>query len=352
MSTLSAVFPTLLDIARGLDPKGRAAMVAEVLQQYNAMLDDIPWVEGNLPTGHQSTIRTSKPAGSFRLLNSGVLPTKSTTGVITNTCAILEAWSQIDVDMPFNGDLAGFRFQQERGFMEGLSDTFASKLIYGDSGTTPEEFDGFASRYFSLGTTYTTSTQLIDAGGDGTDNMSIWLVCWGPGKVYGIYPKGSKAGLNMEDHGEVTITDPNNAGYFMRVYESKFQWKCGIAVDDYRYVARICNIDRSNLLTASDGSDTSANILKYMSQALDYLPPDSNVRPVFYMNRDTMSMLRIKMQDKSNLQLTTDGLAYGIDGITRRPTLQFQGIPCRRMDSLTYTETEITAGTTGPASVS
>lgn len=346
MSTLGTSRPTLLDVARSLDPDGRIAKVVRVLQQYNKMLDDIPWVEGNLATGNQTTINTSKAAPSLRSLNAGVVPTKSTVGQINDACSILENRNMIDINVAgLNGNTEAFRMQQDQLMIEGFSDSLAEHLIYGNSSDDPLEFNGFATRYFSLGTTYTTSAQMIDAGGTGSDNTSIWLVGWGEGKVSGIYPKGTMAGLRYEDLGIQDVLTNTSTGAYMRAYVSWMQWLCGLAVYDYRYVVRICNIDVSNLNTASDSSDTSANILKYMSKALDLLPDDGNARPVFYMTRNTKSMLRVKMQDKTNLHLTVENLTAP-SGITRRPELTYMGIPCRRMDSILETESTITTATT------
>lgn len=346
MSTLSTARPTLLDVARSLDPDGRIAKVVRVLQQYNPMLDDMPWVEGNLPTGNQTTIQTSKAAPSRRTLNAGVIPTKSTLGQINDACSIYENRNQIDINVArLNGNTEAFRMQQDKMMMEGFTDSLASDLMYGDSGTDATQFNGFATRYFSLGSTYVTSVQMIDAGGTGSDNTSIWLIGWGEGKVSGLYPKGSIAGLQYEDLGIQEVITNSTTGATMRAYVSWMQWLCGLAVYDYRYVVRICNIDVSNLLTASNSSDTSANILKYMSQALDYLPPDGNSNPVFYMTKNAKSMLRIKMQDKSNLHLTVENLTAP-SGITRRPELTYMGVPVRRNDALLETEATITTATT------
>lgn len=346
MSTLSTSRPTLLDVMRSLDPNGRIAKVAKVLQQYNKMLDDIPWVEGNLATGNQTTVQTSKAAPSLRALNAGVVPTKSTVGQINDACSILENRNMIDVNVAgLNGNSEAFRMQQDSMMIEGFSDSLAEHLIYGNSADDVNEFNGFATRYFSLGSTYTTSSQMIDAGGTGSDNTSIWLVGWGEGKVNGIYPKGTMAGLQYEDRGIQDILTNTSTGAYMRAYMSWMQWMCGLAVHDYRYVVRICNIDVSALNTASDSSDTSANIMKYMSKALDLLPDDGNSRPAFYMSRNTKSMLRVKMMDKTNLHLSVQDLVAP-QGITRRPELTFQGIPCRRMDSILETEATITTATT------
>lgn len=346
MSTLSTARPTLLDVMRSLDPNGKVARVAKVLQQFHPMMDDIPWVEGNLATGNQTTIQTSIPTPSLRSLNAGVVPSKGTVGQINDACSIIEDQNHVDVDVAnINGNAAAYRELQDSLKMQGFVNTLASHLIYGNSATTSTQFNGFATRYFTLGTTYTTSTNVIDAGGTGSDNTSIWLVGWGPGRVSGIYPKGSMGGLQMEDRGIENILTNTSTGAYMRAYVSWFQWKCGLAVYDWRYVVRICNIDVSNLATASDGSDSSANILKYMSMALDLLPDDGNCNPVFYMTRATKSMLRIKMQDKSNLHLTVGDLVSP-QGITRRPELMFQGIPVRRSDAILETESTITTATT------
>lgn len=347
MATLSPTgFLTLADIARFTLPNGSVSRnIAEVLAQYNDIFDDMLWREGNVDTGHVSVVRSSKPAGTWRQINQGISPSKSTGAQITNTCGSLETLSHLDALLAkLGGKKEAIRAAQDKGIMAGMADELASTLIYGDQGSAPEEFDGFASRYFSTGVTYLTSTQMIDAGGTGSDNTSIWLVCWAPDKCYGIYPKGTEAGLNMEDDGLVTIEDPNSAGTYLRMWQSHFQWLSGLVVEDYRYAARICNIDISNLETASDGTDTSANILKYMSMAMDFIPPGSDVQPVFYMNNRVRSMLRVKMDNKSNVHLTVDNVTSK-SGFGRRQ-LSFYEVPCRRIDAILNTESRILPTTT------
>ena len=59
-----------------------ATAIIELLSQTNEILDDMLVVEGNLPTGHQTTIRTGLPQATWRLLNQGVQPGKSTTALV------------------------------------------------------------------------------------------------------------------------------------------------------------------------------------------------------------------------------------------------------------------------------
>ena len=340
--------PTLLDVAKRTDPDGSIPMIAEILEEFHPLMKLIPFKEGNLTTGHQHTLRTSLPTPTFRLLNQGVTPAKSTTGQVVDTCALLESRSHVDVEIAnMNGNSAQFRMSEAKAFIQGMTNTWCDTLFTGDVSVNPEQFNGLQSRYFTLGTTYTTSTQMIDGGGTGSDNSSIWLLGLGMDSVFGIYPKGSQAGLEHMDRGIQTVADANNTGKYFEAYVDVFKWKGGLAIKDYRYVVRICNIDYSNLLTASNSSDSSANILKFMSQAIDYLPDSisSNVRPVFVMPRDVLSMLRIKMQDKSNLALGLSDV-FGESVPRHMMPVAYQGIPCLRSDSLGYAEATITTSTT------
>ena len=338
---LTTYFPTLLDVVRRQEPGGKIDIIAEILMQYHDINDDIPWKEGNLPTGNLTTVRTSNPTPTFRLLNQGVVPTKSTTGQIIDTCAIIEDRSFIDKDLAdMSGDREAFRMSEDKSKIQAFMNTFASTLIYGDTDVNPERFNGLATRYFAV-SGQTTSTNVIDALGTGSDNTSVWLLNWSEDRLFGIYPKNTKAGLSVENKGEMEILDPNTAGAYLTALVTKYQWKCGLTIRDWRDVVRICNIDKSDLDTASNSTDTSTNLLKWMSLAIDKLPPGQNGRPVFYMNNNTMGLLRIKMQDKSNIHLRLEELS-GYSPINRRPTLTFQGVPCRRVDEILNTEARVT----------
>lgn len=342
--TLATTRPTLFDVARSQDPDGKVAKVVDILYQASDILEDIPFFEGNLPTGHQMTVSRSHPAPTFRLLNQGVVPTKAIVGQLVEGCAILENRNEIDINVAkINNNTEAFRAQQDKLFIQGFMDQMATSLIYGDAGANPEQFNGLATRYFSLGTTYLTSSQMIDAGGTGTDNISIYLVNWGEG-CHGIYPKASRAGLQIEDLGIMDKLTNTTTFATMRAYVTWFQWMVGLAIPDYRNVVRICNIDKSDLITASDGTDTSANILKYMSQAMDLMPANgSSGKMCFYMNTTARGMLRVKLANKSNAALSVSDY-MGASGLARQQ-LEFYGIPCRRIDALTNTESRITVAT-------
>lgn len=329
MATLGSVL-TLQDWAKRVDPDGKVPSIVELLAQTNEVLTDMLWMEGNLPTGHRTSVRTGLPTVAWRLINDGVQPSKSTTAQVDEACGIMEAWSEVDKDLALlNGNTAAFRLSEAKAFIEAMNQEFVSTLFYGNSGVSPEEFTGLAIRYSDPAAT--NGSNVLDAGGAGADNTSIYLIGWSENSICGIFPKGSKAGLIHEDLGEVTVETTNGiGGSRMRAYQDRFQWKCGIALKDWRFVVRIGSIDVSNLV-ANSGSQ--ADIINLMIKAIHRLPNLSGVKPVFYMNRTVFQMLDIQRRDDV---IVGGGLKYEqVDGVM---TPTFRGIPIRKVDALLETE--------------
>jgi len=329
---------SLVDWAKRLDPNGTTADVVNLLSQDNEMLDDMLWVQANGPTTHRTTVITGEPSVGFRRLNQGVTPSKSTTAQIDEPMAIIETYSEIDKDLcDLNGNTAAFRLSETRPFLSAINKVAMSALLYADVTANPEKFNGLAPR-FATGTGVGYQNSMIDGGGSGTDNSSIWLVVWGQNTVHGIFPPGSSAGIVQEDKGQVTIeTATGIGGGRMEAYRTRWQWKLGLAVRDHRYVVRIPNIDVSNLV----GESSQAALIKLMSRALDRIPSFSAGKPVFYMNRTVYSMLRIQAMSNSNYALSTEN-ALDQFGNPIRGMMSFSGIPIRRVDQISNAETAVT----------
>lgn len=329
MTVLASNMLTLLDHAKRVEPNGKVGMIAELLSQTNELLTDMIFEEGNLPTGHRTVVRTGLPDVYWRLLNQGVQPSKSTTAQIDEGCGMLEAWSEVDKDLAeLNGDVGAFRFSESQSFIEAMNQEMASTLFYGNSSTSPEEFNGLAVRYSSLSAA--NAQNIIVGGSSDTDNSSIWLVCWSPRTVHGIFPKGSKAGLVHSDLGLETVeTTAGVAGSRMRAYREHFQWKCGLALRDWRYAVRIPNIDVSNLVSKSSAAD----IIELMIKAIHRIPNLKMGKPAFYMNRSVFQMLDIFSRDDV---LSGGGLKY--ENVAGMPQYSFRGIPVRVCDALTQSE--------------
>lgn len=323
---------TLIDWAKRLDPDGSTPTIVELLGQTNQILEDMLWLEGNLPTGHRTTVRTGLPTVAWRLLNQGIQPSKSTTAQIDEQCGMLEAWSEVDRDLAqLNGNVAQFRMSEAVSFIEAMNQEMASTLFYGNAGLAPEEFTGLSIRYSS--TSAANGQNIVRGGGSGSDNSSIWLIVWGANTVHGIFPKGSKAGLMHEDLGEETVeTTAGIAGNRMRAYRDHWQWKCGIALRDWRYAARICNLDISTLVAQSG----QPAIREAMIKAIHRIPTMGMGKAAFYTNRSIAQFLDIERFKGVG---TGGGMTYEV--IDGKWQASFRGIPIRTCDSLLETEATV-----------
>lgn len=336
MSVLATTNPTLLDLAKRQDPDGTIADIVEVLNQRNEILDDMSWIEGNLETGHRTVIRTGLPEPTWRKLYGGVLPNKSTTAQVTESCGMLEAYSEVDVALAnLGGNAAAFRLSEDVAFMEGFNQKVAQSLIFGNEGTAPETFTGLAPRFNDPSAL--NGDNILDGGAAGgqTDVTSIWLVVWGDQTVHGIIPKNSVAGLKVRDLGEVTVENapggPTGGRY--QAYRTHFRWDVGLSVKDWRYVVRAANIDKSTLLkTAASGAD----LVDIMVQMVELIPNMNMGRPVFYMSQKLRSMLRRQISNK------TLNATISLDNVAGRKVVTFDGIPVRRLDVLNADETPLT----------
>ncbi len=341
MATLAPNNLTLADWAKRTDPEGRVPVVAELLSQTNEILTDCVFKEGNLPTGERVVIRTGLPTVYWRALNQGIPSSKSTTAQVDEGCGILEARSEVDKDLAMlNGNTAQFRLSEDVAFLEAMNQTMATTLFYGNPSADPKQFLGLAPRYSSLSAA--NAQNILDAGGTGSDNTSIFLVVWGDQTAYCPFPKGSKAGLLHEDLGEQTVyTDGGSVANRMQAMVTRYQWKNGLVVKDWRYVVRIPNIDVSELIDQADSQAASAStaLIKLMARALYRIPNMALGRAAFYMNRTVHSGLSIAAMDKSQYVLkVNEGLSqFG----TPYSWLSFLGVPIRCVDAIVNNETRV-----------
>ena len=318
---------TLADHAKRQDANGKVAKIVEILGQTNEILTDMLWLEGNLATGHRTTVRAGLPSATWRLLNYGVPKGKSTTAQVTDACGMLEIYSEIDCALAnLNGNTAEFRLSEDRAFLEGMNQQMATTLFYGNQATNPERITGLAPRYNSLSAG--NGVNVIDAGGVGTDNTSIWLVVWGDQSCHGIFPKGSKAGLSHTDRGQQTVLGAD--GNQFEAYRTHFKWDSGLSLRDWRYVVRIANIDVSDLSGA-----TPANLINLLIRAVHKLPNTRMGRPAIYCNRAVATWLDIQALNKTNVNLRYAEV-FGEEVLT------FRKIPVRICDAIVNNESRVT----------
>ncbi len=318
---------TLADIAKTRTPSDKMAAIVELLSQTNEVLEDMAFVEGNLPTGHKTVIRTGLPTVAWRLLNYGVPQSKSSTQVITDTCGMLEAYAEIDKSLAdLNNHGANFRISEDRAFLEAMNQQMAETLFYGDVAKNPERFLGLSPRFSTLDRAKAdTAANIIDAGGTVDGKLSsAWLVCWGDHTAHGIYPKGSNAGFQHNDLGEVTLQDDKGGKY--QGYRTHYKWDLGLTVRDWRYVVRVANIDLASI--------TDEDLVENFVLAAETLPNVKAGKPVFYMNRQVRTRLRNALRRSANVHLTL-GEAAG------KTVMTFDEIPVKRCDALLNTEKRV-----------
>jgi len=337
---------TLTDFAKSIDPNGSTAAVIELLNQSNEVLNDMLFIEGNLPTGHQTTVRTGIPSATWRLAYKGTQPTKSLRAQVVDTCGMLEARNEIDIKIAaLNGNTAAFRASEALAEIEGMNQTFCESLFYGDVSVNPERFTGLAPRFNTLSSGTPSSKNIINAGGSGSDNASMWLVGWGENTISGIFPKGMQGGLQHKDLGEIDAFDSDNARY--RAFADLWNWDCGLTVRDWRYAVRIANIDVSDLIAQSGTQAPTAStaLIKCMIRAMARIPAMGMCKPVFYGNRTLKEYLGVAALDKSNAALAVQPAInqFGTvsPGSVGNGTTTFLGVPVRTVDRLLSTEATV-----------
>ena len=337
---------TYADWAKRLDDGYKVATIIELLSQTNEILEDMYVIEGNLPTGHKTTVRTGLPQATWRLLNSGVPNAKSTTAQIVDTCGNLETYSVIDKDIAdLNGNTQEFRLSEVMAFLEGMSQQVAATLIYGNQGVNPERFTGLAPRFSTSNTANSqTAFNVLSGGGTSSTCTSMWIHVWGNDTAHVTFPKGKITGLQHRDMGEWPVLD--SAGNTYQAYRDHFKWEIGYVLRDWRYVVRIANIDVTQLTGVS-----AANLINLLVRGLYRLPtaPASATtiqtsdtpqvranmgRTVIYCNRIIRTYLDLQAMNKTNVLLR-------IEEFDGKPITTFRGIPIRTCDAILSNETNI-----------
>lgn len=329
---------TLIDWAKRLDPDGKVPEIAEMLWQSLAMVEDAIFVEANGGLTHTFLQRTGLPDVFFRMIGQGIPASKSTTTAISESFSNIEGRSTIDVELAMlNGNDKEFMLSEEEPFVEAISQKMGNTLLYGNPTADPNQFAGFAPRYSS--STAKNGQNIIKAGGIGTVNTSIWFVNWGTNSCHCAFPKGTKAGLTHEDQGKLTLPQPN--GTLMDSWVSKYNWKNGLVLKDWRHVVRICNIDTNDLIgqSATQAGNAATNILYLMIRAKDRPPFNTAGRGVFYVNRTIATALGIMALNKSNTAL---GFTEAVNQFGQKiQQLTFMGYPVRIMDNILNTESPV-----------
>ena len=338
MATLTSTYLNLIDVIKQNDPS--TGEIVEVLKQQNPILDDAVAQECNMGAIHRHGIRTGLPTPAWGRLYQGIPQSKSTPQQVDDTTGFLEARSSIDTRaLKRSKNPAALRLSEAYSHLESMNQEMARGIFYHDTATTPERFKGLAARYGVKGGAGA-GNQIVDAGGTGTDNTSIWFVTWGDHATSLLYPEGSKAGVDRQDKGEQRVTDANGDPYYVK--EEVFEWHIGLAVKDWRYNARVANLDVSDVLagTVDVESFMISAYYKLQSRRMDA----KTSRISIYMNRTMLEALD-KLSSGIGAATGTSGVRSALR-LTRaelegKEVTMFRGIPIRETDAILNTEARV-----------
>lgn len=336
MAVIGNTFLNLLDTHR-TTPQGA---VLELLSQTSPLTADAFIGEANRGTYHEHEIRTGLPSVTWGQLYQGIPQSKGHTQVVKDTTGFVETLSSIDERLleiePEK--TARLRLSNMTASMEAMSQEWTSGFFYHDTASSPEKFKGMAARYNSL-----SNPNVVSAGGSGSDNTSIWFVTWGEAFTSLIHPKGTPGGIVREDKGRQRILDANNNPYY--VQEELVRLHTGVSVGDWRYNARVANIDVSNLQAGSVDLYTFLRRAYYKLQGRRIARPGNEIeggmaapRTVMYANRDVLEAL--------DALATNKGASDNFVRLTRmeiagEEVLTYRGIPIRETDALLNTEAAV-----------
>lgn len=334
MSTLGSLALTLADYRKRMAPDGSLDYIIETASQSNPVMKDMVWMEGNLPTGIQTTQRISVPTPSIRIINQGVDATKSATKQITDTCCMLEDRSEVDVKLiGLQRDKEAFRRSEDAAHVEGFGQKIADMLFYGDINSDPDTFNGLLPRYNTLtGGKNSAGYQVVSAGTGGTaTNTSAYLIGWGEHSTAGVYPQNTTAGLDMQDLGECDALDGHNKKF--RALVTLFDWNVGLTVRDIRQNARLANINTASMPATDATKLALMEKFIYAKNTIRNLEAPGT-KFVWYVSDTVYTFLECYLINKNNVHVTRQELMGAM------PQIYISGIPVRKLDCIK--ETEIT----------
>lgn len=342
MSTAQTTsYTTLLDIINAFDPKGGIHDLVNMLKEVNPILDDAYFMQANADRYHECSIVTGLPASTWRRYYGGIQPSKGSRKVVQDGIGMLRQIGKVDADMADTApDKAAFMLSENQLHIDAMSNDMATGLFYGDitsvAGSTDKySFNGLSPRFDDLSTAGNKG-QIINAGGSGSDNASLWLVVWGPNTVFCVYPKGSKAGgLEIIDHGRrLEPNAPDGSTGDWPAYVTEYKWDVGLVVKDWRYVVRIANIDISDLATFGEASDSAPNLLNHAITGKNKIPFIGRGKAVWYGNQDILTGLEKMAVNKPNVNLN-------MDEFNGKPVTRLCGIPVKKCEALTNAEAAV-----------
>lgn len=325
---------TLVDLVKMLNPNdGRLLFVAQTLARKNPIVREVPILEANQILAHVGSRQNSLPTVQKRAINDGVPKSTHKEIPVTAPMSLFETMSQIDEELLrlAGANAAAFRERKDAAFIEAMAQAVADEIFFGSLADDVLGLNGLATMFNSLSTypngDATWFYNVLSGGGSG-GCTSIYAIEWGPEKAHLIYPKGTQAGIEINDLGKQLVSGVTASTQFV-AYVTQFKWRCGLYVQDERCVQRIANIERTGATNIFDDDQ--------LIQALNQLP-DMGENPAtrIYCNRQIRTQMDIRVKDKNNVNYNNVTDAFG------KPVMYFRGVPVQVCDALNTAEDDVT----------
>lgn len=340
---------TYVDWIKGLDPKGNFShRVIDMCVRQNEMLDDITVVEANDGTSLQTTIRTETPKPVWTTYYGGIPSNKGSKAKIRVTCGRMGTKILVDKELFDNSkDRDAVLADELMSAQDGMRLEMGNMLIYGRLSDNPLGFNGLAKHYDKYSTDAEDDREsahyVLNAFGVGNgankaseDKLgSIYLVGWSPNTITCFHPEGSETGgIKVGERKVQSVTDPDKGGdATYEVYMQYLYWSLGLAVRDYRYGGRICNIQRDDMLNGTDKGQAYIELIDRLSTRVH----DQGVRQAFYMDKLMWERIRILFSRMTRAN------AISFENVEGRKENRLFGIPVRIQDCMKVNEAKVAA---------
>ena len=328
-------YVTMLEALSHEGADGRMLPLINSLAERIDFLKVAHIMQANDGSGHQGVREFAQPSGTWRGYNMGVANEASFSEPYRERTAMLESpWESDLAILNDSGYGPELRMRMIGQSMAGMMKTVMTNILYGTHATDDLQPDGIMARgpWNSLSSARTHD----NAGGNASataNKTSMLVVGFGALKTALVYP-GSQApaqigagfpDANVSGMG-ITVTPlPDDyvfeVGSTTRKYlaaRNHLSIRYGLAINDERYIQRVCNISTSNI----DGVDDFSIDENVMIAAMNAMPDLENA--FIFTNTTLATQLWQRINDKGNLFHTVD-MPFG------KNLPAFNGVPILRI---------------------
>ena len=342
---------TYIDFIKGLDAKGNFDhRVINLAVKSNEMLDDITVIEANNGTALETTFRTEVPKPVWLQYYGGIPSNKGSKAKLKVSCGRMGTKILIDKKLYDDAkDKDAVIADELQSAQDGMKLEMGNMLVYGLLADNPLGFNGLFKHYDKYGSDDDTNsahyvlnalkayngTPASTDDGKTSDLGSIALVGWSPNTITCFHPENhAQGGIEITPKRVTDIADPDKGGD--ATYEAYLQylyWQLGLAVRDFRYGGRICNIQRDYMLSGADKGASYVELIDRLSQRVH----DSGVKQAFYMDKRMWENVCVLFS-----RLTRSN-AITFQHVEARKERRLYGIPVRIQDCMKVAESVVTA---------